>query len=285
MADARCTSASTAASSSGSPTGVGRYLSSDPARVGARRRLPRISVTIFAAQSPPPQLSCATVRDSSGASLAAPTAARGGSRRACRAPSTRADLDVFFAPGYTAPLRLAVPAGRRDLRRLVLRAPGVVRRGAKAGAGDGSRGGRATRGARRHDLRVLGERDRAVARRSARAASCSRRQARRRAVDGAAATRRPPLVLFVGSLFNRRHIPELIDAFRARRRARARRAARARRRQSHVAAHRSARDRGRRRRRAIASSGARTSTDAELDRAVRRARACSRSCPTTRASR
>ena len=35
-------------------------------------------------------------------------------------------LDVFFAPAYTAPLRLPVPTGRGDPRRLVRRAPGMV---------------------------------------------------------------------------------------------------------------------------------------------------------------
>ena len=128
--------------------------------------------------------------------------------------------DVFFAPAYTAPLAAARAARGDHPRRLVRRAPRVVppaRRMRAAGCSRGRR--RARRRSIFTDSEFSRERDLerlSVAARAGAGDSARRDAARRRPAPPVA---REPLVLFVGSIFNRRRLPDLIAAFARRDRA------------------------------------------------------------------
>ena len=154
-------------------------------------------------------------------------------------------LDVFFAPGYTAPLLLNTPTvvlvhdisfaahpewfrWKEGLRRRWLTRWSCQPREARADRF----GSRATRN--HFALRASGD-PRAV-HLSGGHFTC--------AADVAVARRhgaREPVVLFVGSVFNRRHLPDLIRAFKPIATAPSGRAPGNRRRQSHVSARRSCR--------------------------------------------
>ncbi len=152
----------------GQPTGVGRYVES-VLREWARDASFHHQVTIFAAQGRSAagrarrsalRLACARGANGGhvvGADDARARRQRRGPRRVLRGRLHRAGV-------------ARVPAGRRDLRRVVLCAPGVVQRARRLAPALAHAIGRQARGARRHDLRVLRERDRAMARHSARAA-------------------------------------------------------------------------------------------------------------------
>ncbi len=91
----------------GRPTGVGRYLGGLLHEWAADRgRAPHE----FVLYAPEPLSLCRSTR---AASRRAPIAGAGGTLvgagAGCRAPWPRDHLDVWFAPAYTAPLRLAVP--------------------------------------------------------------------------------------------------------------------------------------------------------------------------------
>ena len=193
----------------GLPTGVGRYVervlrewTSDPA-------FPH-QLSVFLPSSPPARLTAigpavrwcvAESRD--GGTLWEQT----------RLPAAvgAAGVEVFFAAGYTAPLRLACPfvvaiydvsfaahpewfSWREGMRRRWLTA-------------------RAARGA--HAIVTISE---FSASEIVRYFKVDRTRIRIAPpgppdVPTAATSGRDPIVLFVGSLFNRRHIPELIEAF------------------------------------------------------------------------
>jgi glycosyltransferase involved in cell wall biosynthesis len=190
----------------GRPTGVGRYLGEILAAWG---ELPAASAHEFILCSHVP------VPQPDGAALPLTplvAAGRGTWWEQLVLPRLvrRAGAHVLFAPGYTGPLRLAVP--------MVLTIHDV------SFAAHPEWFGR-REGARR---RFVTERS---ARRAARVITVSdfskREIVRHLRVDQARVdviysgatplarpTRREPLVLYVGSLFNRRHIPELIEAMR-----------------------------------------------------------------------
>jgi glycosyltransferase involved in cell wall biosynthesis len=129
--------------------------------------------------------------------------------------AARADrLDVFFAPGYTAPLRLTVPTV------LLVHDVSFVTHPEWFRVREGLRRRFLTRAASRRAQIVL------TVSETARGEIISRFDLPpnrvRRIYPGVSKLRprepsngrREPLVLFVGSIFNRRHIPDLIEAFR-----------------------------------------------------------------------
>ena len=223
----------------GPQTGVGRYLSGLLRRVGRRAasREPRAtSSCLYAPGAARHGRIDADARGSRRGSCPA-RRAPGGNRCGCRARRRADRLDVFFAPAYTAPLAHARADRRGHPRRVVCRAPRVVSPARRACAcGWLTRRAAASARAvvtisefsRREIVERLGVPRRPHPRHPAghhRRARVQRRTARASRV-----------VLFVGSIFNRRHVPDLIRAF-ARGRARAPgRVARHRRRQSQLSA-------------------------------------------------
>ena len=216
----------------GRPTGVGRYLARTAARVGGPRRRASASRHEFVLYGPAPLPAgvAARVRGASrrrvrvvpGAGgtwweqvdAAARAAARRPRRvlraglhgsaaaRAARSSLTIHDLSFFAHPSGSG--------AREGLRRRTADAPVGPPRGGRADRLRVLRGG--DPGAPRRARRAH-PRDPAGRRRRRRAARRPARRRRRRA--------REPLVLFVGSIFNRRRVPDLIAAFAARRAARA----------------------------------------------------------------
>ena len=192
----------------GRPTGVGRYLGELLGRWSAAGAADRHAFVLYAHRRPaaplPPGF---TVRQLPGAGgtcweqLRLPAAVRGDA------------LDVFFAPGYSAPLAQRVPivltvhdlsfvahpewfrpvegARRRWLTRWSARRARLVLTDSEF-----SRGEIVTR------LGVPEPRVRTV-----------RPGVATPAASGAAPPPREPLVLFAGSIFNRRRVPDLIRAF------------------------------------------------------------------------
>ena len=188
----------------GQATGVGRYLSgllTDWAATGATSRHEFFLYAHAPIPSAPPQFTARIVPGTSGTwwqQVALPAAAR------------RDTLDVFFAPQYTAPL---APDShrRRHLRRLVCRASRVVSHARRPPAAI-ARAPRARRAravvtisqfSRTEIAEHLGVPDRrihvippGVPVRST-----------------SAAFERGSRLLYAGSIFNRRHVPDLIRAF------------------------------------------------------------------------
>ncbi len=192
----------------GQPTGVGRYLQRLLREWGLSAEARAHQFTIYS-----PDAAIALPPDLVRRSRARPGRGRHtlGAGRARLRRVRRDRPDVFFAPGYSGPLLTSSAARRRHARRLVCRAPGVVpsARGMAAAA--------AWRG-RPHDERTRSSRSR-----SSRATRSSGTSAFlpidvhviHLGVDipGAPPRSRDPLVLFVGSMFNRRHVPALVQAF------------------------------------------------------------------------
>jgi glycosyltransferase involved in cell wall biosynthesis len=189
----------------GQPTGVGRHLMGLLRAWSAGPAAARHTFVLYSHESiTPPMLSAElrVVPGSSGTSweqLTLPDAAK------------RDHLDVFFAPGYTAPLLLRTPVvvlvhdisfaahpewfrWREGLRRRLLTRWSCDRAKLVLTVSDA---------ARREIITHFGIPDSRV----------------RRIYPGvispgsAAAGHREPMVLFVGSVFNRRHLPDLIRAF------------------------------------------------------------------------
>ena len=175
----------------------------------SRRRAP--AVRALRARAAAPALSVPARR---GVSSGRADAARGGNRRISAGPSRAIRSTSSSRPAYTAPLGSAVAAGRDYPRHLVRRAPRVVprARGRAAALADPPR--RARGGRRLH---------RSPSSRGARSKRTSASSRPRIVVIPQGVTRRgtrdrrrrarEPLVLFVGSLFNRRRLPDLIAAF------------------------------------------------------------------------
>lgn len=194
----------------GQPTGVGRYVES---LLREWSRDPRFhhQVTIFAAAGDPPPV----VRDDPRfvwRLLAAPKAGTWWEQTTLARAVNAAGLDVFFAAGYTAPVRLTCPLVVAIYDVSFFAHPEWF------SAREGWRRRWLTRSAARRAARVvtisefssteivrwLGiPRDRVVI----------ARPGAPPVIDGAPAMSRPPVVLFVGSIFTRRHVPELIQAF------------------------------------------------------------------------
>ena len=119
--------------------------------------------------------------------------------------------DVLFAPGYTAPLDDAVSDRRDHSRRVVFRPPGVVHRARRAAAANAHRWS-----ARRANLvltvsefsrdeivRYIGISGRKVR-------VVPHGMTRRTAGSARSAPSREPMILFVGSIFRRRHVDKLL---------------------------------------------------------------------------
>ncbi|MEO7192686.1 MAG: glycosyltransferase family 1 protein [Vicinamibacterales bacterium] len=194
----------------GRPTGVGRYLaevlrrwSTDPTW------LHRVSV--FIPSAPPPALAAelgprVCWRSSAGGS------GTWWEQRTLPGEIRRAGVDVFFAAGYTAPVRISCPFvvaiydvsffahpewfGRREgLRRRWLTRSAARRAHGTITISDFSAA---------EIVRWLGiGRDRVIL----------APPGAPEALSAVSAARRGETVLYVGSLFGRRHIPELIEAF------------------------------------------------------------------------
>jgi len=194
----------------GQPTGVGRYVES-LLREWSRDTSFHHQVTIFAAQGPAPKV----VREDPRfvwRVLAAPTAGTWWEQTTLARAVNAADLDVFFAAGYTAPLRLTCPLVVAIYDVSFFAHPEWF------SAREGWRRRWLTRSAARRAARVVtisefsaSEIVRWLGVPLGRVAIA--RPGAPPTVDGPAAMTRPPVVLFVGSLFTRRHVPELIQAF------------------------------------------------------------------------
>jgi glycosyltransferase involved in cell wall biosynthesis len=190
----------------GTPTGVGRHLSGLLGAWSGTAAAARHTFVLYAHEAIATPLINAESRVIPGSpntaweQLSLPMAAR------------RDELDVFLAPGYTAPLLLRVPTvvivhdisfvahpewfrwkeglRRRTLTRWSSRRANLVLTESEA--------------ARREILNHFGlpsERVRCI-------------YPGILSLPGRVETSRDPLVLFVGSVFNRRHLPDLIRAFR-----------------------------------------------------------------------
>jgi glycosyltransferase involved in cell wall biosynthesis len=190
------------------PTGVGRYLASVLREWAADTRFPH-RLTVWVSTNPPAALAEFGTRitwaadPNSGGTWWEQTTLPGAARQA--------GVDVFFAAGYTAPLRMACPTvlavydvsffahpewfgWREGLRRRWLTRQSAQRADSVITISEFSAG---------EIVRYLG-----VPRTHLHLAPPG---APARTAD--AHSTRPPLVLFVGSLFNRRRIPELIRGF------------------------------------------------------------------------
>ena len=120
---------------------------------------------------------------------------------------------MFFAAGYTAPLRLSCPSVVAVYDVSFFAHPEWFATRERLPAPVDSRGARPARAPGRDDLASSPRRRSCAGSRSRASGSSSRRPRRRRVPAADASGPRPPIVLFVGSLFNRRRIPELLQAF------------------------------------------------------------------------
>ncbi|MFI5177805.1 MAG: glycosyltransferase family 4 protein [Vicinamibacterales bacterium] len=194
----------------GTPTGVGRYLSSVLREWVADAGFPH-QVTVFVPRDPSP---LQRIRDPRLTWRVLPSRSAGTwweqTTLARAARSSR--LDVFFGAGYTAPIRLSLPSVVAVYDVSFFAHPEWF------GAREGVRRRWLTRAAARRATSII-----TISQFSA--AEIVKwlgvpRERVRLAPPGAPvvtpgprAGDRAPLVLFVGSLFTRRHIPELIEAF------------------------------------------------------------------------
>ena len=194
----------------GQPTGVGRYLDSVLRQWSADRVFPH-HVTIFAANGAPPP----TVAGDPRFEWRVLPSPKGGTwwEQTTLASAVKAStLDVFFAAGYTAPLRLTCP--------LVVAVYDVSFFAHREwfSAREGWRRRWLTRSAARRAHRVVTisqfsadeiVRWLGIPRERVRLA----RPGANPPVSSPDAMARPPVVLFTGSIFTRRHVPELIQGF------------------------------------------------------------------------
>lgn len=194
----------------GKPTGVGRYLAGLLSRWSADAAFPH-RVTLFAPAKPAGAAFGGDGRFSWHVSVS-PRAGTWWEQTALPAAAREARVDVFFGPGYTLPLRLHCPSvvaihdvsffahpewfGWRERRRRRWLTHAAAKRSRRVVT--------ISQFSSNEIVRWLGvSRDRIVV-----------------APPGppdhiveATASVRPPVVLFVGSLFARRHVPELIEGF------------------------------------------------------------------------
>ena len=193
----------------GKPTGVGRHLAG---LLGAWESMPnaqRHNFLIYAHQKPAvalPSNAVVRVLPGSGGTFWEQTTLFGAARQD--------GLDVFFAPAYTAPLRLEVPTV------LLVHDLSFVTHPEWFRVREGLRRRLLTRWASRRATIVLTVSESARGDIIAQLGLVPTRV--RRIYPGVAKLRpatapdrrREPLVLFVGSIFNRRHVPDLIEAFK-----------------------------------------------------------------------
>jgi glycosyltransferase involved in cell wall biosynthesis len=192
----------------GKPTGVGRHLAGLLGAWHANPSAERHQFVIYAHETPQsalPRNSVLKVLAGNGGTLwEQTTLARSASRDG---------LDVFFAPGYTAPLRMNVPIvvlihdlsfaihpewfrWREGIRRRLLTRWTSQRAKVVLTVSESARG------------EIIAELGLPPAR-----VRCIHPGITKLGVSASNGTR-DPLVLFVGSIFNRRHIPDLIEAFK-----------------------------------------------------------------------
>jgi glycosyltransferase involved in cell wall biosynthesis len=192
----------------GQPTGVGRHLAGLLGAWDTSARAARHSFVLFAHRSP-----VVSLHGNAGIHVLPGAGGTLWEQTVLARAANREQLDVFFAPGYTAPLRLRMPSvvlvhdlsfashpewfrPREGLRRRLLTKWASLRAKMVLTVSD----------AARQEIIVTfglpGNRVRRVYPGVSRPA---------RQHDGDSGRR--PLVLFVGSIFNRRHLPDLIEAF------------------------------------------------------------------------
>jgi glycosyltransferase involved in cell wall biosynthesis len=193
----------------GKPTGVGRHLAGLLGAWGNNPGALRQQFFLYAHRAASvalPSNAIVRVLPGSGGTLWEQTTLP----RAARADR----LDVFFAPGYTAPLRLTVPTV------LLVHDVSFVAHPDWFRVREGLRRRLLTRWASRRAQIVLTVSETARDEIISRFGLAPHRVRRiypgisKLRQRGASSGRREPLVLFVGSIFNRRHIPDLIEAFR-----------------------------------------------------------------------
>jgi glycosyltransferase involved in cell wall biosynthesis len=196
----------------GRPTGVGRYLAEILGAWMADPTWPH-RLTIFLPSSPGDELRARLPHVAWHVAASTSTGTRWEQMRLPGA-ITRSGVDVFFAAGYTAPLRLACPfvvaiydvsffahpewfGWREGMRRRWI---------TRSAARRARRVVTISEFSAREIVRWIGIRREAIAIAPPGAPPLA---------DDANTSRREPIVLFVGSLFNRRRIPDLIAAFAA----------------------------------------------------------------------
>jgi glycosyltransferase involved in cell wall biosynthesis len=193
----------------GRPTGVGRYLH-EVLRLWAEDASFPHRVTVIVPAAPPAELAASLPRVG-WLVAASPSAGTWWEQTHLPRAIARSGLDVFFAAGYTAPLRLRVPFVVAIYDVSFFAHPGWFRRP------EGFRRRRLTASAARRADRVI-----TISEFSAseivRWIGIDRNRILL-APPGAPPVvahegrSRAPVVLFVGSLFTRRHVPELLQAF------------------------------------------------------------------------
>jgi glycosyltransferase involved in cell wall biosynthesis len=193
----------------GRPTGVGRYLSELLAAWGG---LPAAAAHEFVLCSPEP-VDHASFKGLRVSSMVSPGSGTLWEQRVLPALVRSAGADVLFSPGYTCPLWCRAPVV------LVIHDVSFAAHPEWFSWREGLRRRTLTRLAARRARRVVTDSDFSKREISRHLGIPSSR------IDviylGASALHhttepipRKPLVLFVGSLFNRRHIPELLEGFR-----------------------------------------------------------------------
>ncbi len=193
----------------GRPTGVGRHLAGLLGAWNASPRAERHTFLLFTPGSPAipvsSRFSVRVLAGSGGTAWEQTTLANAANAE---------NVDVFFAPAYTAPLRASAPVvllvhdlsflvhpewfrWREGLRRRLFTKWSATRARSVLAVSES---------ARREIIDVLGlpaNRVRCVY------------PGISKPVTGEHTAERAPIVLFVGSVFNRRHLPDLIEAFKA----------------------------------------------------------------------
>jgi glycosyltransferase involved in cell wall biosynthesis len=193
----------------GHPTGVGRYLAELLTRWTARADASRRRFVLFSPEALPLRFPPGTV------DLRIAGRGRGTwwEQTALRRAAAREPLDLFFAPAYTAPVGLRVPLAVTVHDISFVAHPGWFR------WREGTRRRLLTRYAVRTAAVVLTDsafsRSEIVRRLQAPAGRLRVIPPGVAARQAAPAGPRDPLVLFVGSIFNRRRVPDLIAAFAA----------------------------------------------------------------------
>jgi glycosyltransferase involved in cell wall biosynthesis len=190
----------------GNPTGVGRHLAGLLRAWSKDKTAARHSFVLYAHEAVETPLSTAKLRvvpgppGTSWEQISLPAATK------------RDHLDIFFAPGYTAPIFLRTPTV------LLVHDVSFVAHPEWFRWKEGLRRRTMTRWSCRHARLVLTVSD--AARREI-ISHFGLEPGRVRCIypgvmtlARAAAEARDPLVLFVGSVFNRRHLPDLIRAFK-----------------------------------------------------------------------
>lgn len=202
----------------GDRTGVGRYLGELLRRWTARPDAPARRFVLYAPEPiplefPPGTVELRIIRAAGPAAMTGRGRGTWWEQTSLRHAVRRDPLDVFFAPAYTAPLGVPVPLAVTIHDVSFLAHPewfrpreGLRRRWLTARAAASARviftdSGFSHAEIVRH-LRVEPARIRVIP-----------PGVNARAVPGAAEGPREPLVLYVGSIFNRRRLPDVIEAF------------------------------------------------------------------------